>query len=56
MKMNKDIEDYEVEYWGGEFAGPIYDEQENMVQPKRRPPRTKLQQMDLELEYDIDEI
>lgn len=54
--MNKSIEEHEVEYWDGEFAGPFYDEQEGTVQPKRRPPKTKLQQMDLELEYDIDEI
>lgn len=54
--MNKNIDDYEVEYWDGEFAGPIYDEQENMVPPKRRQPKTRLQKKDLELEYDIDEI
>lgn len=61
VKMSKDIEDYEVECWDGEFVGPTCDEQENLARPKRRtprvkPPRTKLQQLELDLEYDIDEI
>lgn len=63
IKTNMTRERYKDEWWDCEHADPIHDdnELESEVHPKRRmpkakPPRTKLQQMELGLEYDIDEI
>ena len=58
MKMNMSSERYEEEWWDGEYAGPIEreDEREDIPRGKSKANRRRLQQMELELEYNLDEI
>ena len=54
--MNMTRERCKDKWWDCEYEDPTYDGQEDTIQPKKKTPKTKLQQMELELEYDIDEI